>query len=187
MISHLWSLKVLEREENGPRASRGGMGQTREPQLVLAEGFTLGQALWSCPTAPHGGDQSQHRAAEEHPQGVWSRSGGGKGTSSATKGARDKQISHAMPNITVSTHPTGSGAWTVQLKAIIPSLKVLLPPPINASRTQEILNCLLRVWFPEQLLVLFQVLLSPQGGCWPSWELSWPSPTVVAILRSRGW
>lgn len=61
---------MLEREEDGPCASRGGMVQSREPQLVLPEGFTAAQALCSCPTTPHRGDQSQHRAAGGHSPGV---------------------------------------------------------------------------------------------------------------------
>lgn len=63
--------------------------------------------LWSCPTTPQRGDQSQHRAAGGQPQGAWSRSGGGKGTSSMTKGAQDKQVSHAMPKAAVPIHPHG--------------------------------------------------------------------------------
>lgn len=44
-FSHLCNLKVLEREENSPSSSSDGMVQSRDPQLVLADEFTLIQAL----------------------------------------------------------------------------------------------------------------------------------------------
>lgn len=94
---------------------------------------------------------------------------------------------------------TGSGAWTVQLKAIILSLEILLPPAINVSRTWEICNCLLRVWllmavpcpFPgatepwEELLAILGDTLAIPHCCCYSWKpgmvvSSWEQPLNAA-------
>lgn len=73
------------------------MVQTKEPQLVLPEGFTVAQVLWSCPTTHDRGDQRQHRAAAL----------GWKGDI--------KQVSPAMPKAAVSIHP--HGLWSLESAA----------------------------------------------------------------------
>lgn len=62
-----------------------------------------------------------------------------------TKGAQDKQVSRAMPEAAVSIHPHGLWSLDSTAEGTILSLKVLLCPPVNVSRTLEICSCLLRV------------------------------------------